>query len=102
MIIDRMSNYPGFVDTEPLRLSAEEKEDPMRAIADFFFKRHLNDLRADLENLLAIALSADVPDMNNHLVRNNLVSLRYDLEALAEANFLLYQGINTGQIKIMI
>lgn len=79
------------ISAMPIHLSSEELKNPESVIQEFYNNWDLSQLREELENWLTMAFSADLPELNDCFVRSRLMELCYELEALAEAVYVIYE-----------
>lgn len=91
MIVDRVRQSQ-TVSTVPIHLSKQDMIYPEGVIQDFHLNWDLGEFRSELDNWLFIALSADIPDMQDCFFRNRLMKLCYELKALVEATYVIYEA----------
>jgi hypothetical protein len=87
--------FPPCLAHRPIRLNSAEAADPRAVIDEFFSFYDLGQIRAELDNWFALAISCDDEDMKQPLKRANLLQFRYQLEAVLEAVFIKCRNINS-------
>lgn len=74
-----------------MRLSEQEKEDPMLVLRDFHSSYHLNEVRETLWDWFTIAITTDNSTFDDGQSRSNLLFFYEKLEKVLEALYLLVQ-----------
>lgn len=82
------NKHPKWYD-QPLRLSREERKDPMLAIDSFFDCYRLHEVRETLWNWMAELLSSDRSMMLEGSERSHVICFYERIESLVEATLLM-------------
>jgi hypothetical protein len=82
------NNHPQWFN-QPLRLTEEERKNPLLVLKEFFECYHLNDTRNINWNWLVEILSSTGSISSEALDRNNHIFFYEKLEALIEACYLI-------------
>ncbi|HEY8895202.1 MAG TPA: hypothetical protein VIM79_10330 [Niastella sp.] len=85
-----VNNHPDW-HNKPLRLSAEELQNPRLAIENFFECYHLQEVRQMLWNWMVEIVSSSRSISQEGQQRNDHIYFYEKMEALVEATFLLNQ-----------
>jgi hypothetical protein len=101
MVIPHLT-YPAFLDKTPIRLNDKELDNPLLMMERFFDDGDLNYCRIQLEEWLALGLSADLPELHDWFQRSNMVYFCYQLEALIEANYVLMKKMDESARDALI
>jgi hypothetical protein len=97
-IMRTCNNHPLWYN-QPLRLTEEERNNPLLVIKDFFECYHLNDVRDLFWKWLVEVLSSSGSISSEALERGNHIFFYEKLEALIEACYLLRkQALEAAQI----
>lgn len=73
------------------RLNKEQQQNPAAILEEFFSNYHLPDIRECLWDWLAAALTSESGTYQTGRARGSLLFLYENIEALAEAAFILHQ-----------
>jgi len=92
ILLMKYLHFPPDLDQTPIRLTTEEMANPQQVVSEFFRFYNLNCVRLELGNWLEYAFSSDDPDLTKGNNRVNLMQFSYQLEAMLEAAFLLYNN----------
>ena len=76
-------------ENQPLRLTAEEKQNPYAVLEDFYSFFHLQDIREMLWDWLVAAMSSESGQYNTGYARSNLIFTYEKLELLLEATYTI-------------
>jgi hypothetical protein len=82
------NNHPHW-HNQPLRLTEEEKQNPLLVFIEFFECFHLNDVRDQLWNWLIEVVSSPNSISSDPLERSNHFYLYEKIEALIEACYVM-------------
>jgi len=82
-----------------LRLSEDERRQPLHVLNEFFDCYHLNDLREVLWDWLLAALGTDNGTYDRGKDRSNLIFLYQQIELLFEASYLIHTEQSAQKIK---
>lgn len=82
---------------KPIRLSAQEKNDPLKVIDEFFTDYNLSEIRAINHDVDRVCLSSDSPPFQDPEERDLLISYRESEEKVLEAASILLERQNAGQ-----
>lgn len=74
---------------QPLRLTEEERQNPLLVINDFFESYHLQDVREILWNWIVEIISSSGSISSEPLERSNHIYFYEKMEALLEACYIL-------------
>jgi hypothetical protein len=85
----KSSNHHPHWSKEPLRLTTEQKANPLIAFDDFFECYHLHEVREILWNWTVEVLSSPHGISSDHQERNNHIYFYEKIETLVEAAFVL-------------
>ena len=77
---------------EPLRLSTEQKQNPILVIADFFEWYHLQDVKEILWTWTKTVISSPTSISNEPLDRGNHICFYENIETLIEATFIIVRN----------
>lgn len=84
---------------QPLRLTKEQKKDPLPVLDDFFECYHLNEVRQTLWEWLTEVLSSQRSIAIEPLDRNNHIYFYEKIEGIIEAAFILKTKLNRRRRK---
>lgn len=87
------NNHPQWYN-QPLRLSKEEKRDPLLVLDDFFECYHLNDVRQILWQWLTTVISSHQSISNDALDRDNHLYFYEKIEEIIEAAYVMKKRIH--------
>ena len=87
----RTSNTNPAWKNEPMRLTEQEKEDPLPVLREFYSSYHLNEVRETLWDWFTIAITTDNPTFDDGSSRSSLLLFYERLEKLLEALYLLVE-----------
>jgi hypothetical protein len=90
----RTCNHHPQWHNQPLRLTEEEKQNPMLVIQEFFQCYHLNDVRQILWGWAVEVISSAGSISSEALERHNHFYFYEKIEALIEASFILKNLMN--------
>ena len=86
---------------KPIRLSEEEKKDPIKVIDEFFTDYNLSEIREINHDVDRVCLSSDAPPFQDPEERDLLISYRESEEKVLEAASVLLEtqkpGLQPGQ-----
>ncbi len=85
----RTCNHHPQWHNQPLRLTEEERKNPLLVLKEFFECYHLNDVRDINWNWLVEVLSSSGSISSEAIERNNHIFFYEKLEALIEACYLI-------------
>jgi len=88
--MSHFQQHPAFFN-KPIKLTEEEKEDPMSVIIDFFTDYNLSEVREIYQNINHICLTSDAPPFDDPEERDNLLSFRESEEKVMEAALILME-----------
>lgn len=75
----------------PIHLTREEQQQPHRVLQEFFTSYHLPEVRRELRDWFAYALSTESDNLQCARDRSNLFYLYLQMEKLAEAAWVLHR-----------
>jgi hypothetical protein len=87
------NNHPQWYN-QPLRLTKEQKQDPLPVLDEFFQNYHLNEVRQTLWEWLSEVLSSPRSISNDYHDRSNHVFFYEKLEGIIEAAFIIKNKIH--------
>jgi hypothetical protein len=82
---------------KPIRLSAEEKNDPLKVIDEFFTDYNLSEIREINHDVDRVCLSSDTPPFQDPEERDLLISYRESEEKVLEAASILLESQKASQ-----
>ena len=88
--MSHFQQHPAFFN-KPIRLTEEEKKDPMSVIIDFFTDYNLSEVREIHQNMDHICLTSDAPPFDDPEERDSLLSFREIEEKVLEAALILME-----------
>jgi hypothetical protein len=88
--MSHFQQHPAFFN-KPIKLTEEEKKDPMSVIIDFFTDYNLSEVREIHQNIDHICLTSDVAPFDDPEERDNLLSFRDSEEKVMEAALILME-----------
>ena len=88
--MSHFQQHPAFFN-KPIKLSEDEKKDPMRVIIDFFTDYNLSEVREINQNIDHVCLTSNVPPFDDPEERDNLLSFRESEEKVLEAALILME-----------
>jgi uncharacterized protein YacL (UPF0231 family) len=83
--------FADFIKEKAIRLHEDDLKCPLRVVDLFFQHYHLNQIRQKLQELLVIALSSDIAEMDSSEERNSLMLFIHQIEVLIEANYVMFK-----------
>lgn len=92
------NNHPQWYK-QPLRLTQEQKKDPLPVLDDFFLCYHLNDVREILWLWLTEVLSSQRSIASDGLDRNNHIYFYEMVEEVIEAAYVMRRKIHKHRHK---
>ena len=93
--MSHFQQHPAFFN-KPIKLTEDEKKDPMRVIIDFFTDYNLSEVREIHQNIDHICLTSDAPPFDDPEERDNLLSFRDSEEKVMEAALILMEIQSEG------
>jgi hypothetical protein len=81
--------YRPEIYNQPIRLSVEERENPLQVLGEYFSDYDLGDVRHQLWLFLSISLTASDESFCEPIDRANLLTFYERTEELIEAAFIL-------------
>ncbi len=84
------SQHSEFFD-QPIRLTEEEKKDPLQVINFFFGAHHLHEIRQILWNLFETSITTDNHMYDESRERDKLLCFYQQLETMLEAAYVVDQ-----------
>jgi len=97
--MSHFQQHPAFFN-KPIKLTEEEKKDPMSVIIDFFTDYNLSEVREINQSIDHICLTSDAPPFDDPEERDNLLSFRENEEKLMEAALLLMETQSEGPTPV--
>jgi len=88
--MSHFQQHPAFFN-KPIKLTEDEKKDPMRVIIDFFTDYNLSEVREIHQNIDHICLTSDTPPFDDPEERDHLLSFRESEEKVMEAALILME-----------
>ena len=88
--MSHFQQHPAFFN-KPIRLTEEEKKNPMSVIIYFFTDYNLSEVREIHQNIDHSCLTSDVPPFDNPEERDSLLSFRESEEKVMEAALILME-----------
>jgi hypothetical protein len=89
--MSHFQQHQEFYD-KPIKLSAEEKNDPLKVIDEFFTDYNLSEIRKINHDVDRVCLSSDTPPFQDPEERDLLISYRESEEKVLEAASLLLEN----------
>ncbi|OQP58841.1 hypothetical protein A3860_39215 [Niastella vici] len=93
------NNHPHW-HNQPLRLSKEQKRDPLPVLDDFFECYHLNDVRQMLWQWLTTVISSHQSISNDALDRDNHLYFYEKIEGIIEAAYVMKRKLHKHRRNI--
>jgi hypothetical protein len=94
--MSHFQQHHGFYD-KPIRLSEEEKKDPLKVIDEFFTDYNLSEIREINHDVDRVCLSSDAPPFHDPEEQDLLISYRESEEKVLEAAAILLERQEPGQ-----
>jgi hypothetical protein len=95
--MSHFQQHQEFYD-KPIRLSEEEKNDPLKVIDEFFTDYNLSEIRELNHDVDRVCLSSDAPPFHDPEERDLLISFRESEEKVLEAASILMKSQKAGQL----
>lgn len=92
------NNHPQWM-RKPMRLTKEQKKNPVSALEDFFQCYHLNEVRELLWNWLVEVISSPRSISAEPMQRNNSIFFYENLETAVEAAFVINRKAQKQLLK---
>jgi hypothetical protein len=86
--MNQFQNHPDFYD-KPIRLSEEQRAEPVGVLRLFFQNCHLHEIRKTLWKMLETSLTVRYSIFDDAAERSHLFWFYRELETMVEASFLL-------------
>lgn len=93
------NNHPHWYN-QPLRLTKEQKRDPLPVLDDFFECYHLNDVREMLWEWVTEVISSQRSISNEALSRNNHLYFYEKIEGIIEVAFVMKKKIHQHRRRV--
>jgi hypothetical protein len=96
----RTYNHHPQLCNQVLRLTEEERQNPLLVIKEFFECYHLNDFREILWNWMVEVITSEGSISSEGLERGNHIYFYEKMEQLAEACFIIRDQVQKELLKI--
>lgn len=96
----RTCNYHPQLCNQPLRLTEEQRQNPLLVIKDFFECYHLSDFRGIIWNWMVEVITSEGSISIEALERSNHIYFYEKIELLVEACYIIRDQVQKELLKI--